>query len=249
MSQYHYTDSNGQPAGPVPFEQLHALKSQGVINENTWVIKVGDSEWVAYSTLAQTLNRPPPGPPPIPTKGISQPTVQPATIKTPLSPAKKGCLGCLGLFVLLVIIGSLASEKSQEGKSVSKKDSPEKKAALAKSLEGYYKGQYRNGMWDMVYTEVWFMDCGKQVVIVRTCPSVERERLATSMTDIAEAAGYYTFATLNGNFTKKTVRNLGLNKDTKYDKPIYSLKYNDITEVLNKYELATSPQPPELDAQ
>lgn len=66
--EYHYTDANGNPAGPVPLAQLHTLKTQGVITENTWTFKAGEADWKPYSTLIASPDKGP--------KGIPQPAEQ-----------------------------------------------------------------------------------------------------------------------------------------------------------------------------
>ncbi len=51
-TNYHYSDSNNKPVGPVTLEQLRQLARDGVINNQTNVIVEGTSNWIRYGDVA-----------------------------------------------------------------------------------------------------------------------------------------------------------------------------------------------------
>ena len=62
---YHYTDANNDPVGPVSEEELHALHRNGTISTDTMVIPDGAVEWQPYLVFAPSPSPPfrPPAPP------------------------------------------------------------------------------------------------------------------------------------------------------------------------------------------
>lgn len=83
--QYYYMDAQGQSLGPVEEQQLRELRSNGTLQDTSYVAEVGSAEW---KTLADTLPQettPPPsgtGNPP-PPEGTGNPP-PPAETKGPL---------------------------------------------------------------------------------------------------------------------------------------------------------------------
>jgi|GEM_PF-2595819 len=51
MKEFHYTDKNGNSLGPVSLNDLRKFRSQGTIDDSTWVFEVGTADWVALSTI------------------------------------------------------------------------------------------------------------------------------------------------------------------------------------------------------
>jgi hypothetical protein len=64
MKEYHYTNENGQPQGPVGLEALKLLATQKTIHPETWVIETGMADWIKYSELKVAAPLAPSSPPP-----------------------------------------------------------------------------------------------------------------------------------------------------------------------------------------
>jgi len=57
--EYYYADAEGQPAGPHTPEILRELRHKEILSDETWVIEVGGTEWIAYHTLGASVTVPP----------------------------------------------------------------------------------------------------------------------------------------------------------------------------------------------
>ena len=57
---YYYADSNNQPVGSISEDQLHELYRAGSVNLDTFVIPEGETEWMAYRTIALPSSPPSP---------------------------------------------------------------------------------------------------------------------------------------------------------------------------------------------
>ncbi len=55
-TRYFYVDTAGQTAGPVARGELAALKSQGVIRNDTSVIREGDTVWGTYASVVSPID-------------------------------------------------------------------------------------------------------------------------------------------------------------------------------------------------
>jgi hypothetical protein len=91
---YYYTDADNAPRGPVTLEQLQALAAAGTIDASTYVVPVGEQQWVPLQSV-------------IPSASF-RPTNEPlAIVSFVLSLLGFACLGPI-MFVPGVICGHIA---------------------------------------------------------------------------------------------------------------------------------------------
>jgi len=45
---YYYADQESQPVGPYSEDQMRRLLQEGALQENSWVIVEGTTEWKPY---------------------------------------------------------------------------------------------------------------------------------------------------------------------------------------------------------
>jgi len=64
--EYYYADADAKPVGPQTAEKLRDLRHRGILTDETLVIEVAGTEWVAYRTLGKGVTLPPV---PVPAKG------------------------------------------------------------------------------------------------------------------------------------------------------------------------------------
>jgi hypothetical protein len=64
--EYYYADADAKPVGPQSAEKLRDLRHRGILTDETLVIEVAGTEWVAYRSLGKGVTLPPV---PVPAKG------------------------------------------------------------------------------------------------------------------------------------------------------------------------------------
>ena len=102
--EYYYLDASNEAQGPVSKDELSNLTSVGVLNESSLVAKVGDSEWVALSTVIDVSSLVKPA-----NAAASQPKYAPSASSSPSrQPQTSKIDEPLALWALILsIVGSL----------------------------------------------------------------------------------------------------------------------------------------------
>ncbi len=79
MTEWHYVDANGQPAGPVSTEALLQLRTQGLIQWESLVWREGMPQWQPMRDVESAAWSPPPQPPDVPETPLPSPVMEATT--------------------------------------------------------------------------------------------------------------------------------------------------------------------------